>query len=481
MPGGTWTAPLCALLALTWAGSGHANSLDNCKLGAATRNNIARYQDNVDKIMQTALNTQNTGAAYDGLADFVARFGARPSGSQELEDAIDFMEKTARDDGFRVHTEPAMVPHWVRGEETLLMLRPRRKTMSILGLGTTIGTQQYPGGVLKAMAVVVDSFDEMETLGREEIAGKIVVFNAPFGDPKDSPRKRYGNSYMYRTGSAAKVARLGALAVLVMSRTDYSLYTPHTGSQYYANDTASIPAAAITVEDSRILAKEYKKGKPIELLLKMSAANLPSVKSRNLIVDYGPAEASELVLLSAHMDSWDVGEGAMDDGAGVWVNYQAVKLLKKLGLVPKRTIRLVFWTSEEFGYYGGKEYVKNHEFDVAKMQIAIENDLGAFRPLGMRFKGSDEAMCFGKHVTALFQVANSTRARDDPSLSEVHLLSEKGVPAAAIDVDTTRYFWYHHTHADTMDAVDSDELDLCVATMASAAFVFADIADRVPR
>ena len=216
-------------------------------------------------------------------------------------------------------------------------------------------------------------------------------------------------------------------------------------------------------------------------MLKMSASNLPMRKSRNLIVDYGPSDSSEIVLLSAHIDSWDVGEGAMDNGAGVFVNYQAVKLLKSLDLMPRRMIRLVFWTAEEEGYFGGKAYAKMHEYDISRMQIAIENDFGSFRPVGLRVKGSEEAACFVKHAASLFGAANSTGASDTPSLSEVHLLSAQGVPAAALDVDQSRYFSYHHTQADTMDALDPHEMDLCVATMAASAFVFADVPDRVPR
>ena len=220
----------------------------------------------------------------------------------------------------------------------------------------------------------------------------------------------------------------------------------------------------------------------MELILRMSAARLPMRKSRNLFVDYGPSNSTELVVLSAHMDSWDVGEGAMDNGGGVFVNYQAVKLLKDLNLMPRRTIRMIFWTAEEKSYFGGKEYMKMHELEeFDKTQIAIENDLGSFRPLGLRVKGSDEAACFVKHVTSMFGAANATGASDKPSLSETHLLNEKGVPAAAIDVDQSRYFWYHHTQADTMDAVDAHDMDLCVATIAASAFVFADVPDRVPR
>ncbi|XP_037088945.1 carboxypeptidase Q-like [Pollicipes pollicipes] len=476
-----WSHSLPLLAALVAASQlTRASAQTSCALPDSVKNNILQYQDDVDKIMQAALNEQqHRHAAYDGLDDFVERFGARPSGSDELEDAIDFMEQTARQDGFRVRTEEVMVPHWVRGEETLLMLRPRRKSMSILGLGTTIGTQQYPAGVLKAEAVVFNSFEEMEKAGKAKVSGKIVVFNAPFGDTKDLPIDRYRESNEYRVHGAARASKLGALAALVRSRTDFSLNTPHTGSMDY-NVSTPIPAAAVTPEDANIMARHFKKGKPVELLLKMSAANLPQRKSRNLIVDYGPADAIEMVLLSAHMDSWDVGEGAMDNGGGVFVNYHSIKLLKQLGLMPRRTIRVVFWTAEEEGYYGGKEYIKNHEFDVQKMQIAIENDLGVSRPLGLRIAGSDAAKCFVKHTTSLFGLANSTRTAGDPPLSEAHLFNEKGVPAACIDTDQSRYFWYHHTQADTMDALDPREMDLCVATMASAAFVFADVPDRVP-
>ncbi|XP_043194131.1 carboxypeptidase Q-like [Amphibalanus amphitrite] len=452
----------------------------DCELPARVRDNILRYRPQVDRIIEAALGDRHRHAAYNGLEDFVERFGARPSGSDELEAAIDFMKKKAEGDGFKVHTEEVMVPRWVRGEETLMMLSPRQKSMSILGLGTTIGTQQYPGGVLRAEAVVCDSFEEMEKLGEAKIAGKIVVFNDDFGDASDAPLTRYRSSNAYRTRSAARAACLGAVAVLVRSRTDYSLYTPHAGIQYYGNST-QIPAAAITVEDAHSIARHYARGRTVELLLKMSATTLPMRKSRNLIIDYGRPESTELVILSAHIDSWDVGEGALDNGDGVFINYQAVKLLKELGLMPHRTIRLAYWTGEEHGHIGGKQYVRQHEGDMDRLQMVIENDFGPFRPMGLRVNGSEGAACFVRHLTSMLGAANATSTGGSPALSEARHFSQRGVPAAALDVDQSRYYWYHHTEADTMDALDPHNLDLCVATMAASVYVVADVADRVPR
>lgn len=213
----------------------------------------------------------------------------------------------------------------------------------------------------------------------------------------------------------------------------------------------------------------------------MSAANLPMRRSRNLLIDYGPSDASETVLLSAHMDSWDVGEGALDNGDGVFINYQAVKLMKELGLVPRRTIRLAYWTGEEHGHIGGKQYVRDHESDMARIQMVIENDFGPFRPSGLRVKGSEGAVCFVRHLTSMFGAANATGTAGSPALSEARHFNRRGVPAAALDVDQSRYYWYHHSQADTMDALDPREMDLCVATMAATTFVVADVPDRVPR
>ena len=219
----------------------------------------------------------------------------------------------------------------------------------------------------------------------------------------------------------------------------------------------------------------------MELLLQMSAARLPDRRSRNLLIDFGPSAAAETVLLSAHIDSWDVGEGALDNGDGVFINYQAVKLLKELGLEPRRRVRLAFWTGEELGHVGGKQYVRQHAAEMDSLQMVIENDFGPFRPLGVNVDGSAGAACFVRHLTSMLGAANATGTGGRPALSEARHFAGRGVPAAALDVDQSRYFWYHHTQADTMDALDAHEMDLCVAAMAATTFVVADVPDRVPR
>lgn len=456
----------------------------NCNLPSDVAKDIDNYQEQVNIIIQRALKPKRS--AYSELKKLVTKFGPRPSGSKQLEDAIDYMKNMAEKDGFRVRTEEVSVPHWVRGEEYLQMISPHVRTMSILGLGQTVGTQMYPAGTLVTDAVVVSNFKEMEDMGRDKISGKIVVVNGLFGDERDMPFVRYAKSNSYRTESALRAAKLGAAAVLVRSRTDFSLNTPHTGSQQSIpanSSTPVIPAAAVSIEDAELMHALYKQGEKIRLTLRMSAATLPNEISRNLIVEHGPevGSAGEMLVLSAHLDSWDVGDGAMDNGAGVFVNYHALLALKQLGLKPRRTVRAIFWTAEEEGYYGGEAYMKEHADEMDRVQAAIENDLGTFRPLGLRFNGTQQAHCMVSRMSQLMKTVNATSTEPNAVLSEVHLMLEHNVPALSLDTDQSRYFWYHHTHADTMQALRRDEMQQCVAVMASTAFVLADLPHRLHR
>ena len=424
------------------------------------------YRDDANRLIDAALANHD---AFARLTELVDKFGHRVSGSVALEQAIDWIIEQMEADGLdRVVGDPVVVPHWVRGEESLEMTLPRPRELPMLGLGGSIATP--PGGI-RAEVLVVSTFDELEQRA-SEAQGRIVLFDAPFTG--------YGQTVQYRSQGAIAAARAGAVASIIRSVTPYSQQTPHTGNMAYANDVRRIPHAAITVEDAELLHRLYDRGERIELLLKMNAQMLPDAPSRNVMAEITGSEfPNEVVVLGGHIDSWDVGQGAMDDGGGVVAAWEAVRLMKELGLRPRRTVRAVGWTSEENGGPGGPEYARMHadEYHV----LAMESDGGVFKPSGFGFTGSDEAFDVITEIGTLLERTESGRITRGGGGADIGPLMRTGVPGMGLSVDGTRYFWYHHTDADTIDKLDADEVALVVATMAVMAYVVADMPERLPR
>ncbi len=433
----------------------------------ATSQSIAdQYRDVADRIIGAATANHD---AYARLTELVDRFGARISGSVALERAIDWMLEEMEQDGLdNPRADPVMVPHWVRGRESLDMVLPRPRELPMLGLGGSVATP--PGGI-RAEVLVVSSYAELEERA-DEAGGRIVLFDVPFTS--------YGETVQYRSGGAIAAGRVGAAASLVRSVTPYSQQTPHTGNSRYEDGVPKIPHAAITVEDAEMLHRMQDRGERIELLLKMEAQTLPDAPSRNVMAEITGREfPNEVVVLGGHIDSWDVGQGAMDDGGGVVAAWEAVRLIKELGLRPRRTIRAVGWTSEENGGSGGSQYAIDHADELHV--LAMESDGGTFKPSGFGFTGSDEAFATITEIgTLLDRIESGTITRGGGG-ADIGPLMQTGVPGMGLSVDGTKYFWYHHTDADTIDKLDPDEVALCVAAMAVIAYVVADMPERLPR
>lgn len=321
------------------------------------------------------------------------------SGSKNLEDAIDYTVAQMKLAGLdNVHTENASVPHWERGFESATLLTPRKQTLSITGLGSSIGTP--PGGII-ANAIVVQSFDEFEQLSADIVRGKIVVFTRKY--------TTYGEGTPLRYSSASVASKKGAAAVLVGSVTPFSIGSPHTGQQSYANGVRQIPAAALSLEHADFLLRLYRSGKQITIKLEMHSRNLGMTISRNTIAEL--TGEWPVVVLSGHLDSWDIGVGAMDDGGGAFISWKALELIKTLGLKkPKRTIRAILWTAEEPGIYGAKAYAEQHKKNEEKeFNLFVESDSGSFEPLGLSFTGSEEAECILREVLKLLAPLNTTQ------------------------------------------------------------------------
>lgn len=418
------------------------------------------------RLIAAALN-DDTG--YTKLSFLCDRIGPRLAGSAELDRAIAWAADQMKKDGLtNVVTPRVMVPHWVRGRESLEVLAPFERELAILGLGDSIGTT--PDGVA-AEVVVVRDFAELEKLGREKVAGKVVVYNAPFDG--------YGRTVAYRVSGASRAARLGAVAVLVRSVTPVSLRTPHTGQMVYTLDDPKIPAAAITIEDALMFQRLADSGTAVKVRLKMEARMLPDAESANVIGEIiGREKQDEIVLIGGHLDSWDVGQGAQDDGVGAVACMQAAALIRKVGLQPRRTIRVVAFTNEENGGRGGIAY-RAWAGDTVKNHIAaIEMDGGAEKPVGFGVGAAlfDRAVEIGR----LLEPIGAGSIAKGGGGADIGPIVRDGVPGISERTTIEHYFDWHHSAADTVDKVDPKAFQLNVAAMAVMAFVLADMPDSVP-
>ncbi len=426
------------------------------------------YRQVADRIINAALADS---FAYERLTEMVDLFGARFSGSSNLEDALDWILATMQSDGLdNVRAEPVMVPRWVRGVESLELVRPRRRALPMLGLGGSIGT---PPQGLTGQVLVVRDFDEL-TERADEARGKIVLYNPPW--------EGYGRTVTYRRSGAVEAAKVGAIASLIASVTPYSMQTPHTGNMAYEDGTTRIPHAAVTREDADMMHRMQRRGERIVVTLSMNARWYPDSESRNVMAEVVGSEfPDEVIVLGGHIDSWDVGQGAMDDGGGSVAAWEAVRLMKVLGLRPKRTVRVVLWTNEENGLRGGNAYRDAHMDELDDHVLAMESDGGVFKPTGFGFTGSDEAFQIVSEVGSLLDRIESGTISRGGGGADIGPIMQRGVPGMGLQVDGTRYFWYHHTDADTIDKLDPEEMARCVATMAVMAFVVADMEERLPR
>ena len=414
----------------------------------------------------------NSHAAWDRLAELCDTFGARSTGSTNLEMAIDWIQAQMKTDGLEtVHTEAAQVPHWVRGQESVHLLSPRTESLPMLGLGGSIGT---PAGGITAEVLVVTNFAEL-TKRSTEARGKIVLFNAPFTS--------YGETVQFRWSGAIAAAKAGAAASLIRSVGDYSLRTPHTGAMGYATNVQKIPHAALAAEDANRLARYVARGQKVTVRLEMAAATYPDVTGRNVIAEIrGRERPEEIVLIGGHIDSWDVGQGAQDDAGGCVASWEALRLIKKAGLRPRRTIRCVLWTGEENSGGGGKAYRDAHLAELDAHILAIESDSGTFRPTGFGFTGSAAARTLLEPIhTFLTEVLEAGKADSYGVQADTSHLLERGVPVMGLHMPNGRYFRFHHTEADTVEAVDPKDLAQCTATLAAMVYAVADLPQRLPR
>ena len=426
--------------------------------------------------------------AWRQVAHLSNNIGPRLSGSTQAQASVEYVAAELRRLGLEVQLEKVMVPHWVRGEETAALTEYRSmapNTTQKIVLTTLGGSVATPKEGLTAEVVVVSNFEELQALGRDRVAGKIVVFNAKFDQrlaDNGLAGPAYGQSVIYRGIGASAAARLGAVAALNRSAGGADYRLPHTGALRYADDAPKIPAASVTSEDADLMAYLASQGK-VRMHLVLTPQTLPDAVSYNVIGDLkGSEHPEQIVIVSGHLDSWDLGTGAIDDGAGVAVAMQAAQLLRQLRLRPKRTLRVIAWMNEENGTMGARTYADNHKNDIANHFAAIEMDLGAGHPLGFYAQGKPAILTLLQPLASILQSqgAGVTRLVEETG-SDIAPLGAAGVPTFAPIQDTRTYFNYHHTAADTLDKIDPKELQENCAVIAALAYTLASMPQALPR
>ncbi len=407
------------------------------------------------------------------------------SGSAQAAKAVEYVANELKAIGCEVQLEKVMVPHWVRGEETAALIefpgRAQNTTQKIVlcALGGSVATP--PEGI-EADVIDVKNFDELKSMPREKVAGKIVLFNYPF-DKQLAAEGRggeaYGEAVVYRSNGPSAAARQGAVACLIRSvgGADYRL--PHTGMTDYAKDAPKIPACAVTAEDADLIANLVPQG-PVKMKLVLTPKTLPDIESANVIADIkGSEHPEQVVIVSGHLDSWDLGTGAIDDGAGVAVSMETANLIQKLRLKPKRTIRVIAWMNEENGEAGSKQYAKDHEKEIQNHFAAIETDGGAGHPIGVNIKANPEVKKLFAPVADILQESGAGILHlVEHCGADIEPLEKADVPSFSPIQDSRFYFNYHHTAADTLDKIVPKELAENSAVVAVAAYALANMEPR---
>jgi hypothetical protein len=437
-----------------------------------------RYRETAATILDAA---RRDSRAWEKLQYLCDRIGNRLSGTESLDKAVRWAAETFRADGVDARLESVTVPAWIRGEESAAMVAPRERRLHMLGLGNSVGT---PAGGVTAEVVCVRDFDDFVTLG-DEARGKIVLYTAKMPPYDQEKGSGYGEAVKFRVAGPSRAAQAGAAGVLVRSVTARSLQTPHTGMLRYDDKWPRIPAAALSTEDADLLARLCASGETVKVRLEMGAHFGPDAPSANVIGELrGSERPEEVVVIGAHLDSWDVGQGAQDDGGPATAVMESLRLLKSLGLVPRRTIRAVLFVNEENGLAGGRAYAERHAAELKDHVAAIEADSGIFRPLGLESPKSEDDRSARMNarlaeVLKLLEPIGASRRRDGGGGADIGPMAGAGVPQISLDVDGSTYFDYHHTEADTLDKVSKADLDLCVAAIATVAYVLADMPERL--
>jgi hypothetical protein len=454
---------ICALAMLALAGAAPAPSPSAPVLSETVRSTAVALRDGA---------LRGTGA-FDIVRSLTTEVGPRPAGSAALRAAADWGVRTMRDLGLQnVHTEPVTVPHWDRGQESGRILSPWPQPVVLLALGGSVGT---PAGGLEAEVVSFPSLEALDKADPAQVKGKIVFLDKTMARTRDATG--YRDTVPIRGAGPAHAAKLGAVAVLIRSvGTDHNR-TPHTGGTHYEEGGARIPAAALSVPDAELLAAEVASGKPVRFHLELGARALADEPAANVIGEIpGRESPDEIVLLSCHLDSWDPGTGAIDDGAGCAIVMEAARRIGELKQRPRRTIRVVLYANEEFGLSGARAYAQAHQAELPKHILAGESDLGSGRVWRASSRVAPEALGRFAEIAALLEPLGVVPGDNDAGGgADLIPMSPAHVPLVGLSQDATYYFDWHHTSNDTLDKIDPKDLDQNVAAWAALAYAVAEM------
>jgi carboxypeptidase Q len=437
------------------------------------------------RLQQAALSSDY---GYREVAHLSNNIGPRLTGSAQAAKAVEYVASELKAIGCEVQLEKVMVPHWVRGEETAALVQfpgmaeGTTQKIVLCALGGSVAT---PKEGITADVVAVKNFDELKAMPRDKVAGKIVLFTYSFDKQLAAVGRSgaaYGEAVAYRGDGPSAASRLGAVGCLIRSVGGADYRIPHTGSTHYANDAPKIPAGAVTSEDADLIADLVKQG-AVKMKLVLTPQMLPDVESANVIGDIkGSEHPEQVVIVSGHLDSWDLGTGAIDDGAGVAVSMETANLIHKLNLKPKRTIRVIAWMNEENGTRGSKQYAKDHEKDWANHFATMETDNGADHPVGLHVKAKPEVKTLLKPVASILQESGAGALElSEHAGADIEPMEKAGVPSFAPIQDGRFYFNYHHTAADTLDKIDPKNLAETSAIVAVWAYAMANAERPMPR
>lgn len=413
------------------------------------------------------------GKSYPWLDYLSTHIGARLSGSPGAAAAVDWTRHIMEDFADSVWLQPVMVPHWVRGQQEVAKIVNSKKQgtveLAVCALGGSVGTG--PSGVSSGI-VEVKNFEELKALGAKHVQGKIVFFNRAFDPTLVNTFSAYGNAVEQRAMGPSEAARYGAIGVIVRSMGSGIESYPHTGGLRYAPNIAQVPAVAISTKHADLLSHLLKEEKDLQVYIETHCVTLDDAPSFNVIGEIrGSVHPEEIIVVSGHLDSWDLGQGAHDDGAGCVQAMEVIRLFKSLGYKPKRTIRAVMYMNEENGLRGGQEYAKQAELKKEKHIAAMESDRGGFTPRGFSMTASETAKTKIKSWKPMLEPYGLTDFNQEGGGADIGPLANQGVPLIGYLPDSQRYFSYHHTKEDTFDKVNKRELELGSAAMAALVYL----------
>ena len=436
---------------------------------------VSAQQEDAEMLRSIYTASLTEGKAYDWLNHLSNQIGGRLSGSVQAQQAVDYTRKELEQLGLdRVWLQPVMVPKWVRGTAEFAYIESEpgiTNNVPVCALGGSVAT---PGGGIKAPVVEVKGVEELETLGREAIEGKIVFYNRPMDPTLINTFQSYSGCVDQRYSGAAEAAKFGAVGVIVRSMNlrldDY----PHTGSMSYGDLSLQerIPAAAISTNGAELLSTTLNLNPEIRFFFRQNCRQLPDVESYNVIGEIRGSEfPDEVIVVGGHLDSWDLGDGSHDDGAGCVQSMDVLRLLRLVGYQPKRTIRVVLFMNEENGLRGGRKYAEVAKQKEERHLFALESDAGGFTPRGFSFDCTDAEFERITHWKPLFEPYLVHQFVKGGSGADIGPLKSEGLVLAGLRPDSQRYFDYHHAENDTFEAINKRELELGAATMASLVYL----------